>query len=360
MMDLRSNLERRIDSLRKNGNKFKVSRDRLILLAADNSPKGANEIRYNYYNEFKDEVLRLVDMNILSPIGRHRDDILSYTDYWILPKGYEDYDETLYNHTLNSYLHINMSYYRLKYSEFVSDKPIVDIIYEYFKQEKKERLTANELGYLLFKDEKAFEQREESKNSKEDKLFIGFAFVVLNKLGLTLHELNAYTTVEPFFSFTKPSFYEKDIRKIIIIENKDTFYTLAWDETYYDADMYIYGEGQKINNSFSIASRYGIKETDEILYFGDLDPIGFSIYITFKKKYSNYNISLCTYLYEKLVDFYSLNQLSGIRKNHDVVNMLQVKDIIMDEFETVYQGKVLAILESRKYIPQEGIRFCFS
>ena len=124
--------------------------------------------------------------------------------------------------------------------------------------------------------------------------------------------------------------------------------------------MYIYGEGQKINNSFSIASRYGIKETDEILYFGDLDPIGFSIYITFKKKYSNYNISLCTYLYEKLVDFYSLNQLSGIRKNHDVVNMLQVKDIIMDEFETVYQGKVLAILESRKYIPQEGIRFCFS
>lgn len=359
-MDLRSNLERRIDSLRKTGNKFKVSRERLILLAADNSPKGANEIRYNYYNEFKDEVLRLVDMKILSPIGRQREDILSYTDYWILPKGYEDYDETLYNHTLNSYVYFNMSYYRLKYSEFVTDKPVIDTIYEYYKQENKEKLTANELGYLLFKDEKAFEQKEESKNLKEDKLFIGFALAILNKLGITLQELGAYTTVEPFFLYTKPSFFEKDVRKIMIIENKDTFYTLAWNDKYSDADMYIYGEGQKINSSFVIADKYGIKETDEIVYFGDLDPIGFSIYITFKKKFTKYNIVLCTPLYEKLVDNYSINQLSGIRKNHDVVNMLAVKDIIIEEFEPAYQGKVLSILEGRKYIPQEGIRFCFS
>lgn len=357
-MDIRSQLENAIENLRRSDNKFKVPADKLILMAANNFPKGANEIRYNYYDEFRQEVIRLIDMNILSPIGKVRVDVLTYTDFWILPKGHVEYDVELFTHMLNQYTYIDMSYYRLKYKEFKEDKAVIDIIYEYYTKKEKDRLTTNELGFLLFKDEKAFEQKEE-KTQGEEKASIGFALVVLNRIGITVDDLNAYVTTYPFYFYARDSYYKKENRKIIIIENKDTFFTMAWDEKWKEFDMFIFGEGFKIHSSFSLAGQYGIMPTDEIVYFGDIDPMGFYIYALLKKRYENYKFRLFSSIYEEMVNKFSIEELSSVRKNHDIVNMELISDIIKEEFSNEGEKKILELLLNKKYIPQEAIRFCY-
>ncbi len=358
-MDLRSQLENAIEILRRSDNKFKVPTDKLILMAANNNPKGVNEIRYNYYDEFRQEVIRLINMNILSPIGKVRDDVLTYTDFWILPKGHVEYDKELYTHMLNQYTYFDMSFYRLKYKEFKEDKNVIDILYEYYMKKEKDRLTANELGFLLFKDEKAFEQKEE-KTQNEEKASIGFALIVLNRIGITLDDLNAYVTTYPFYYYARDSFYKKENRRIIIIENKDTFFTMAWDEKKWkEFDMFIFGEGFKIHSSFSLAKQYGIMESDEIVYFGDIDPMGFYIYALLKKRYENYKFRLFSSVYEELVNKFSIQELSNVRKNHDNVDVELISDIIKEELSHECEKKIIELLLNKKYIPQEAIRFCY-
>jgi hypothetical protein len=357
-MDLRSQLENAIESLRRNDNKFKVPTDKLILMAANYSPKGANEIRYNYYDEFRQEVIRLLNMNIISPIGKARADVLSYTDFWILPKGHIEYDTELYTHMLNQYTYFDMSYYRLKYKEFKEDKIVIDALYEYYTKKDKEKLTSNELGFLLFKDEKAFEQKEE-KSSTVERPSIGFALTVLNRVGITLENLNAYATIYPFYFYARDSFYKKDKKNILIIENKDTFFTMAWDkDRWNEFDMFIFGEGFKIHNSFSLAEQYGIMPTDEIVYFGDIDLVGLYIYALLKKRYVNYKFKLFTSIYEKLINKYSIEELGTVRKNHEFVSMDLISEIMKEEFSSESQKKIIELLLNKKYIPQEAIRFC--
>lgn len=356
-MDLRSHLENAIESLRRSDNKFKVPTDKLILMAANYSPKGANEIRYNYYDEFRQEVIRLLNMNILSPIGKAREDVLSYTDFWILPKGHMEYDTELYTHMLHQYTYFDMSYYKLKYKEFKEDKTVIDALYEYYNKKDKENLTSNELGFLLFKDEKAFEQKEE-KSLAEERLSIGFALVVLKRVGITLEDLNAYTTTYPFYYYARDSFYKKEKRNILIIENKDTFFTMAWGkEKWNEFDMFIFGEGFKIHNSFSIANQYGILPTDELVYFGDIDPVGLYIYALLKKRYGEYKFRLFTPIYEELINKYRIEELGTVRKNHDSVSMELISQIIKEEFSSESQKKIIELLLNKKYIPQEAIRF---
>lgn len=260
---------------------------------------------------------------------------------------------------LNQYTYFDMSYYRLKYKEFKEDKYAIEILYDYFTKKEKSRLTANELGFLLFKDEKAFEQKEE-KVQIEEKASIGFALVVLNRIGLTLDDLNAYVTAYPFYFYARDSYYKKECRKIIIIENKDTFFTMAWDkDKWNEFDMFIFGEGFKIHSSFSLAQQYGIMPTDEIVYFGDIDPMGFYIYALLKKRYENYNFRLFSSAYEQLLNKYSIEELSNIRKSHDNVNVELISEIIKEEFSNEGEKKIHELLLNKKYIPQEAIRFCY-
>ncbi|HEX3022810.1 MAG TPA: Wadjet anti-phage system protein JetD domain-containing protein [Lachnospiraceae bacterium] len=149
-------------------------------------------------------------------------------------------------------------------------------ISKYFDNPGSTPLAVNERSLLIFGDEKAL--------LKELNL--------LGKLGLTIQDFNVYETPEPFFFYHNP---EIKSDKVLIIENKDTWYTirsllmegLPILGEYYDT--VIYGEGRKIENSLSTLmtkQAQGIwKEGKQIHYFGDIDTSGLSILSNLIKNY---------------------------------------------------------------------------
>lgn len=357
-MDIRSHLEREIELLRRKDNKFKVPTERLILMAANNEPKLVNEIRYHMYDDFRKEVNRLVEMNIITPIGKYRADILSYTDFWILPKGKVEYDMDLYNHVLNQYTQFDMSFYRLKYTEFKEDKAYIDILHNYILKEKKERLTMKELAYCLFKDEQAFLNVDENSEYKSKS---GRGSIVLKRLNLSLELFNAYEVIEPFSSYVKSEFYSKKVRKILIIENRDSYYTMAFhSKKWNEFDMFILGDEHKIISSFSLAKYHNIYQTDEIYYFGDIDLSGFYNFAMLLNEYSGYNIKLYVEGYELLTSFYDEKILLSSKSVNHFMKMDVISNVIHTQFKQELENKIMNVLLNKKYIPQEAIRFSYS
>ena len=109
-----------------------------------------------------------------------------------------------------------LDYYLKNTGDYLKDMDIIKIISQFLIKEGTDYITVNERSYELFGDEKFFKGDEKTRSRGE---------VVLRRLGLDYSDLRCYETPEPFFSFIKKSFYTQDSRKIIIIENKDTFWS---------------------------------------------------------------------------------------------------------------------------------------
>lgn len=356
-MDIRSHLEKEIEQLRKKDNKYKVPTDKLLLMAANNQPKLVNEIRYNHYEEFKSEVYRLVEMKILLPIGKYREEVLTYTDFWILPKGKEEYDVELFNHVLNQYQKFDMSYYRLKYNEFKEDKAYIDILHNYFIRSKKERYTVKELGFRLFQDEKAFDIDEEADSKK----YVGRAAAIVNKLSLTVEDFNAYYTLEPLFIHMNKSFFKNKVRKILVIEERDTFYTMAFHKKLWtDYDMFILGNGEKILKSFRLASEYDIQKTDEIYYFGSIELKSFHHFAMFIQQFDDYNMRAYEEGYKALIQIGNSMDLKCSKSNSQNLKIELISDEIKKQFPKELSEQIMDILLNKRYIPQEAIRFSYT
>ncbi|MHB1652942.1 MAG: Wadjet anti-phage system protein JetD domain-containing protein [Desulfitobacteriaceae bacterium] len=175
----------------------------------------------------------------------------------------------------------------------------------------------NERSFQIFRDEKFLASDE------------GRSF--LQRIALTEEVLGTYRTTEPFFyvdyrysidflandlEFTLPA--NADMSKertlnALVIENKDTFFSLkkCWNAGQpilggIPFQIPIYGEGRKIVGSFPFIHEVpGTKTTSwRYYYFGDLDPEGLDIYGTLAAHFPNYEITPCTYVYEKLLDVY--------------------------------------------------------
>ena len=141
---------------------------------------------------------------------------------------------------------------------------------------------------------------------------------IIKKLGLTLQDLKCYETYEPFFYYENKEFSKG---KILIIENKDTFWTIqnvVKTTKYKNIYLVIYGEGKKI-------------------------------YEQLKSKYSQYNIKAYKTGYQKILDIEKnpnkirANQICNLKNNEE----------FLKEFDKDYQKKLQYIFENKLYIPQE-------
>ena len=145
-------------------------------------------------------------------------------------------------------------------------------------------------------------------------------------------------------------------KTILIIENKDTFWTIVKAiqklkiENIY---MIIYGEGKKILKSFSFIEEFKIDSKDNIYYFGDIDFEGINIYVSLKEKYNKYNISAYTKGYETILDIEKTPE--KVRKNQNI-NQDKIERFI-SEFDKKYKDKLIEIFNNKKYIPQEVFNY---
>ncbi|WP_242834226.1 Wadjet anti-phage system protein JetD domain-containing protein [Clostridium pasteurianum] len=152
--------------------------------------------------------------------------------------------------------------YILKLSDFIISKQHL----------LSEPVSMNERSFQIWGREK-FLQKEGGKT-------------IVKNLGMELEELNYYDTSEPLAYYSKS---KETPQKILIIENKDTYYTMrrhliGGGENILGEDIstLIYGGGKNINKAFNdykiSVEDYVSDSKNTILYFGDLDYEGIVIY----------------------------------------------------------------------------------
>ena len=172
--------------------------------------------------------------------------------------------------------------------------------------------------------------------------------------------LNYYLTPEPFFDYIHR---KKEKVNILMIENKDTWYTLRKlitpmnGECYLfdqEIDVLMYGEGNKGTKPFALEEyeKEIIQRKCNFLYWGDLDYTGIELFERIVKQNPNTSILLFTKIYEKMIDEKDINQLGKIRKKQ---NKQIDRKIFLQSFSKTYQEKIEEILGQDKYIPQEII-----
>ena len=237
---------------------------------------------------------------------------------------------------------IKIDYLLKNPNEYMKNKEIILPINEFIKnksKEKSEKITVNERSYEIYKNEKLLKENEN----------------LIKKLGLSYKDLYAYDTYEPFFYYINTLFSSKN-KKILVIENKDTFWTivraiqeLRIDKIY----MVIYGEGKKILKSFSFIEEFNIDKNDTVYYFGDIDYEGINIYESFKKKFCDYNIEVFKKGYETILDIEKSPEI--VRKNQNI-NKEKIEKFLK-EFNGIYVEKLEKIFKNKKYIPQEVFNY---
>lgn len=291
-----------------------------------------------------------------------------YREYWISEseKDYGAYEEELkYRiHPL-----ISVDYYLSHLKTYEQDRQWVLLLSEYLKKNR------NKLDYTESMNERSFEiwRREKFFGRGQGKR-------ILKNCGLAEEFLNIYQTTEPlaYYSHTR-----QVPQNILILENKDTFYSMrrhlisqsiqgrdcpAGEEAEVSArsgrimgteiGTLIYGAGKGILRSFLdfdlCVEPYMTDHENRIYYFGDLDYEGIGIYESLAEMVSGrWKILPFTKAYETMVE--KADETCGTEKLPDTKE--QQNRNIREEFFAYFHGEMTgrmkAVLEAGKYIPQE-------
>lgn len=233
---------------------------------------------------------------------------------------------------------IEIQYFLKHPDEYEKWKMEIEAIHNFLKGSSKgERITVNERSYQLFKDEKKLKQNEN----------------LLKKLGIEWKDLNCYETYEPFFYFENTKYQQKN-KKILILENRDTFWSFQRraqkDNSFY---LIIYGEGKKILNSFDYIQNFNLPKKSEILYFGDIDYEGINIYLALAQKYETYHIVPYLEAYHKMLTLEDKPRKVKNKQNKREENITR----FLEYFQAEDRNKLEKLFKNELYIPQEIINY---
>lgn len=215
------------------------------------------------------------------------------------------------------------------------------------------QLSINERSFQIFGREKAL---------KEDKTFQA----VLNFNPKLRNVLNFYMTPEPFF-IHRITEIQGNIN-ILIIENKDTWYTLKsimkpsmnnLCGIYFD--ILLYGEGKKVSRKLNSLTEFDTSffkdNKTTYYYFGDLDYEGIGIFNDLIETNPQLNIKLFSRLYSWMLEE-ATTLLKSWEREFELprTKEKQSKKFMgrfLEEFNSEEQILINDILEEGRYIPQE-------
>jgi len=178
-----------------------------------------------------------------------------------------------------------------------------------------------------------------------------------------IEALNFYSTPEPFFEYV---FDEPKDKNVLIIENKDTWYTLrkvmkdTQKNTIFGVtiNLLLYGEGKKVTRNTGRLMEYH----DELLgrgshrfyYFGDLDYEGISIFQELVSMNPDLDIILFKELYSLMLRESKRINLPETRDHRDPRANL---DDFLLHFSEEEKNDIKEILHASAYVPQEIINY---
>lgn len=218
----------------------------------------------------------------------------------------------------------------------------------------EEKISMNERSFQIWGREK-FLQREGGKT-------------ILKNLGVALEFLNYYDTSEPIAYY---SHNKNTPQNILIIENKDTYYTFRNHLIRGDnkvlgeqIDTIIYGGGKnviKAFNDFKISVEDHVSNiSNKFYYFGDLDYEGIGIYEGFYKNFSKeYNLYPFVNGYKKMID--KVKEFNVNLPETKEGQNRNIHELFFEQFNNTlenfidYKREMKYILENNLYIPQEII-----
>nr|WP_245350023.1 Wadjet anti-phage system protein JetD domain-containing protein [Cytobacillus eiseniae] len=158
---------------------------------------------------------------------------------------------------------------------------------------------------------------------------------------------------EPFVFWMKQGKEIKDIRRVLIVENLSFFHTsiqlLEANRLDYEPELIIYGEGTKIERSFSFFNQMFPAKPYLFYYAGDLDAAGCGILIRLIQKYPDCSIQPALKIYRKMLDCLEQknNQKQGQNQNP------RYRDEFIQWFTEEEQAVLIQLWEEKKRIPQE-------
>lgn len=222
--------------------------------------------------------------------------------------------------------------------------------YLYKNGSKKIQISVNERSFEIW--------------HKEKFLTKGSGKKILKRLGVKESDLNMYETSEPLSYYSN---YKDTPQNILIIENKDTFYTFrkALIEGYsifgYDIGTLIYGAGKGVHKVFKDihinAEEYMLNSDNDFYYFGDMDYEGLGIYELLKSNVKlaedvNIDIKVFKEAYEKMLLL--ANEIDDLPKTAEGQKE-GIYDVFYSYFDESTVNEIKEILKNRDYIPQEII-----
>ncbi len=303
---------------------------------------------------FIDVIQKLIDENVLIPLKSAK----RLQQYEGLPNKYEidgcrfrQCGEEMPAEELRGLSRkLDMSYYLKHVDEYREHRKIIRRINDLLMQGDCEVLTANERSYLIFGDEKAITAPKDASIDGE---------TILNRLNLTIEDIKAEKKPEPFF-YIKAEEYESlrnvSARTILIVENKDTFWTFmdaTLSRKLADVHLLIYGEGNAVMSKFEFIHAVGGKTTDNYYYFGDMDQEGIIIFNRLRNTFPEYEIRPAVSLYEYMLDKAGPENAKPLRKYRKLNG--ESLSLFIDFFSQDTGKLIKEIISAQKYIPQEVI-----
>ncbi|MGM0877372.1 MAG: Wadjet anti-phage system protein JetD domain-containing protein [Bacillota bacterium] len=175
----------------------------------------------------------------------------------------------------------------------------------------------------------------------------------LARIGITEDQLKVVNYGEPFVFWMKQGKEMKDIQRVLIVENLSFFHTsiklLEANQLDYEPELIIYGEGTKIERSFSFFFRMFPLKSYLFYYAGDLDAAGYGILIRLIEKYPDCSIQPALKIYRKMLECLEQrnNQKIGQTQNS------KYRDLFFQWFTEEEQALLLKLWQENKRIPQE-------
>ncbi|SHJ54427.1 hypothetical protein SAMN02745248_00349 [Hathewaya proteolytica DSM 3090] len=263
----------------------------------------------------------------------------------------EDNSEFIDELTYHMWEGFDISYYKTHMDKYKEHRKYISMLNEFILKNRDKLNTSismNERSFQIWGREK-FLQKEEGKT-------------ILKNLGISCEFLNYYDTSEPLAYYS----VSKEVpQKLLIIENKDTYYTMrrflierGGKILGEDIGTIIYGGGKNICKTFKdfkiSVEEYVCNKENQILYFGDLDYEGIIIYESlFNVNGGIYPISPFVAAYEKMMD--KVEESSVCLPETKTGQNRNIGIEFMSKFSCKSQNAIKNILEKNLYIPQEII-----
>jgi hypothetical protein len=300
------------------------------------------------YNQLVEQVNLLIDRNSIEPIKSSHFNGKKprlYRVYRIIQDkpNYEPWQNEL------RYLvpELNGDYYLRHLDKYDKDRTSILKLNRYF-MESKEKLSSeiaiNERSFEIF--------------GREKFLLKEGGIRILHNVGLDIKDLNCYETSQPLAYY---SHRKNEGQTMLIIENKDTFYSmrkhlLEGNEKIFNIPIgtLIYGGGKGIYGSITdfalCVEPYMRSKNNRILYFGDLDYEGILIYEQVKKEMKEeYPFYPFVQAYERMVE----KGENLLLPNSKEMQNKNCGNEFFAHFKPEFVEKMKAILEEGRYIPQE-------